>query len=137
MLFEIFWLYLCTGWTLLPKRNRFISFFIKIFIAIAESPIAGAMITWMYRISQAGYRCQFSWGILKWTFPIKTNTFLFDMYLFVTILTSLCNSKIPRSKWQYQIKRNLAKNYPNFLDHFDWHYFQSYDSFWLKSLIHL
>ena len=47
------------------------------------------------------------------------NNFCFNMYAFVTLLTLLCSSKMQRSKLQYQIKRNSAKNYPDFLDHFD------------------
>ena len=75
----VFYIYSCTE---LPKRNRFISFFIKIFIAIAESPIPGAMISWMYMNSQAGFKCHLSWGILKWTISVKIlHIFFFKRHL--------------------------------------------------------
>ena len=48
------------GRTLFPKRYRFISFFINIFKAIAESAITGAIISCMHNNSQTGYLCQFS-----------------------------------------------------------------------------
>ena len=49
-----FYIYSCTGWMLLPKRYRFISFLIKIFVEMAEKQITGMMMTWMCRKSQAG-----------------------------------------------------------------------------------
>ena len=48
------YIYSCTGWMLLPKRYRLTSFFIKIFVEMAEKQIIGMMITWMCRKSQAG-----------------------------------------------------------------------------------
>ena len=80
----VFYIYSCTE---LPKRNRFISFFIKIFIAIAESPIPGAMISWMYMNSQAGFKCHLSWGILKWTLSVKI--------LHIFFLIGICNNSYP------------------------------------------
>ena len=54
-LFNRIYIYSFTGWMLLPKRCCFISFFINIFVAMAESQITGTMITCMYRNSQVGY----------------------------------------------------------------------------------
>ena len=73
----VFHIYPCTGWTYLPKRNCFISFFNNIFKAIAESPIAGPMISCMNIDSQVGYKCQFSWDILKWKFVMKNELLIF------------------------------------------------------------
>ena len=48
------YIYSCTGWMLLPKRYCFISFFMKIFVAMAASIITGTMMTCIYRNNHAG-----------------------------------------------------------------------------------
>ena len=43
-----------TWWMLLPKKYCFISFFMKIFVAMAERLITGTMIVCIQRINHAG-----------------------------------------------------------------------------------
>ena len=74
-LFNIIYIYSCTGWMLLPKRYRFISFSINIFVVVAESQMIGKIISFRYRNSQVGYMWYSSWGILKLTFLINTDTY--------------------------------------------------------------
>ena len=125
-------IYSCTGWTLLPKKNCFISFFIKIFIAIVKNAIAGPRISCMHINSQAGYLCQFSWGILKSTFSMKSLHIFF-----LTILTLSYSPKKLKSKLPDLLKQNLAKNCLDFLNHVDWYHFRCVVYFLLQSLIQL